>query len=85
MKQVDNMKLISDNQAGFRKGRSTLENIFILVTLINMTHQKGGKIYAFFIDLKTAFDKIPRQKMWSKMIKLGLSGDITDCIRDIPI
>lgn len=83
MKQVDNMGLIPDNQAGFRKGRSTIDNIFILVTLINMTHQNGKRMYGFFIDLKAAFDKIPRGKMWAKMTKLGLPADIIDCIREI--
>ena len=47
--------IILDNQAGFRKGFSTTDNMFILHILIQLAFQSKRKLFCAFIDLKTGF------------------------------
>jgi len=55
-KYTDNIELITKAQAGFRKGYSTLDNIFILHSLISIYLSSGKKLYCTFIDSRKAFD-----------------------------
>lgn len=44
-------EIIPDNQAGFRKGMGTLDNIYMLNYLINrQLDKKGGRLTALFVD-----------------------------------
>jgi len=70
----DEINLISSSQAGFRKGHSTSDNIFILHSLINLYLSKKKKLFCTFIDFKAAFDKVWRTGLWTKMIKNNVNG-----------
>ena len=55
---------IHDSQFGFMPGRSTTDAIFILRQTIEK-HREGQKnIRVTFIDLKKAYDRIPREEIW---------------------
>ena len=44
---------ILEGQAGFRKDYSTIDNIFVLDTIINKTlHTPKAKLYCVFVDFK---------------------------------
>lgn len=62
-KEVEIKEMLPESQSGFRRGRSTMDNIFILNHLIQKKKKKGEKekIYMMFADLKAAFDKIDRE------------------------
>lgn len=63
---------LKESQAGFRKGRGTREHIFVLNSLINNSlKREKGRLYACFVDFKTAFDSIDREKMMEKLEKMG--------------
>ena len=63
------MTLIINAQAGFRKGFSSNDNIFILHTLISIYFSFGKKLFCSFIDFKSAFDTVWRIGLWQKMQK----------------
>jgi hypothetical protein len=48
-------EILKENQAGFRKGYSTTDNICSLHALISLYFSFGKQL---FIDLKKAFDKV---------------------------
>ena len=58
--------IISDSQFGFRKGRSTIDAIFILKGIVDSVINSKGRLYCAFIDLKRAFDSINRNALWLK-------------------
>ena len=80
---VSKNKLLSDFQAGFRKSYSTLDNIFILDTIIqDRLRKKGGALYCCFVDLKKAFDWIDRRALFYKLHKLGLPARMLEFLKD---
>lgn len=59
--ECENKNLILKSQNGFKKGRGTIDNIFMMDHLIQREkREKDGKIYTTFIDLKAAFDNVDR-------------------------
>ena len=67
-------------QNGFRKGRGTVDNLFILQQLIDNYIEKGEKLYAFFIDFTKAFDYVVRDNLWLKLLKCGVKGKMLNII-----
>ena len=51
-------KIITEEQAGFRAGRNTTEQIFNLRMLFEKYLQHQQDLYCVFIDFKKAFDRI---------------------------
>ncbi len=51
-------KIIAEEQAGFRAGRSTTEQIFNLRILSEKYLQYPQDLYHVFIDFKKAFDRV---------------------------
>ena len=76
--------IISDHQAGFREGYCTIDNIFIIRTIIDRALlKKRGKLYCCFIDFRKAFDCVNRQALWYKMHGVGVSGKMIQQLRSI--
>lgn len=66
--------LLPENQCGFRTGRSCVDHIFTLSSIIDITLRlKNRKLYAAFIDFKKAFDSVNHQILFSKLFSLGIS------------
>jgi len=64
--ETERRMLLRETQAGFRKGRSTLDNIFVLSHVAQREKNKEGrdrKVYAFFADLRAAFDNVDRNTL----------------------
>ena len=89
---ANEISLISENQAGFRKGYSTVDNIFILHTLVELYFSFGKKLFCTFIDFKRAFDTVSRSCLWKKLQLSSIKGkcfkvifnmyqDIKSCVK----
>ena len=70
------INLISKVQAGFRKGHSIIDNIFVLYSLITIYFSRGKKLFCTFVDFKSAFDTVWRSGLWQKMLKSNIKGKI---------
>ena len=68
---------LSESQSGFRKNYSTVDNAFVLQSLIDRyLSRKGRKLYMAFVDFKQAFDRVHREKLWSVLQKAGIKGKL---------
>lgn len=76
-------RILHENQSGFRQGYSTVDNLFTLQNIIALTMEKKKKLYAFFVDFKTAFDSVPRKKLFYKLSNAGLSTKFVNNIKDM--
>ena len=58
--------ILAEEQARFRPGRSTVEQVFALKMLIqHRIEKKDGKVFAVFINYKKVFDRV---KAWCTVI-----------------
>ena len=65
-------KIIAEEQAGFRAGRSTTEQIFNLGILCEKCLQHQQDFYHVFIDFKKAFDRVWHAALWATMKKYNI-------------
>jgi hypothetical protein len=84
--EIEEKQVIPDNQARFRKGRGTMENVRVCI-LDNLTKnelkKKGGRTYALFVDFRAAFDKVDREKMFECKREGGISEWLIRMIEEI--
>lgn len=55
--------VLGDYQNGFRPGRSTINAIHTIDQMVQKTWEHNGELHIIFIDFRSAFDSINRQKM----------------------
>lgn len=68
----------------FKNGRKAIDNIFILNHLVpREKKEKSKKVYAAFIDLKAAFNKVNRNILWKIMNDKGISKRIKRRLEEI--
>ena len=70
-------EFIAEEQAGFRAGRSTTEQIFNLRILRKKYLQHQQDLYHVFIDFKKAFDSDWHAALWATMKKYNISTNLT--------
>ena len=68
-------------QAGYRKGRGTTEQVFILRNIIEQVNEWQATLYLNFIDFEKAFDSIHRESMWIIMDKYGIPQKIIRMVK----
>ena len=64
---------LPESQCGFRKGRSCADMIFTVRQLVEKSWEQDSKVFLTFIDLKKAYDSVPRGgELWLALRKLGV-------------
>ena len=72
---MEDNKLLSNVQTGFRKGRSTIDHLIRLQDTINKYNLNRGYTVAVFIDFQSAFDMLWHDGLKVKLKKLGITGE----------
>ena len=70
--QKNAAKILHPSQHGFIKGHSTQDNLRYVATQIKNNLKNG---YLFFIDLKSAFDLVPRNLVYQQLKALNILSD----------
>ena len=76
-------KIIAEEQAGFRAGRSTTEQIFNLRILCEKYLQHQQDLYHVFIDFMKAFDRAWHAALWTIMKKYNFSTNLSQVIKNL--
>ena len=79
----ENETILSDAQFGFRPKLGTVDAIFAFSSIVTKFLGRKSKLYSCFIDYKQAFDRVDRVKLWRKVAKLGLAGNILNVIQSL--
>ena len=66
--------VLTDAQAGFRKGQSTIDHIFTSHAAIEKQFANNSKLYVEFLDFKKAYDTVNRNILWSVLFHSGIQG-----------
>ncbi len=72
---------ISEEQGGFRKGRGCVDQTFSLKITVEKILMKGKKIYAAFINLEKAYDRIHWMAMWNVLKMYGVGGSLMNGVK----
>ena len=59
-------------QAGFRIGRSTIEQIFVLRNILEEAIEWNSSLYICFVDYEKVFDSVHRETLWKTMQSHGI-------------
>ena len=76
-------KIIAEEQAGFKAGRSTTEQIFNLRILCEKYLQHQQDLYHVFIDFKKAFYRVWDAALWATMTKYTISINLIRVIKSL--
>lgn len=63
---------IGKYQAGFRRGRSTVDQVFTLRTILERGHEYKIHTHHLFVDFKSAYDSIKRPKLYEALREMGI-------------
>nr|VZI31523.1 unnamed protein product [Spirometra erinaceieuropaei] len=74
MQFLEQHRLLSDAQHGFRSGRSCLTNLFFTLERYTKARDEGNVVHAIYIDFKKAFDSVPHQRLLHKLCNAGSLG-----------
>ncbi|MEW8548380.1 MAG: reverse transcriptase family protein, partial [Candidatus Thiodiazotropha sp.] len=75
---AEKYRIYIEAQAGFRKNMGTVDNIFILNSLITHLLNQNKQLYCVFVDFTKAFDFVVRDILWYKLLKFGVRGRMLD-------
>lgn len=79
---IDKHKLISKNQYGFQKGKSTNQLIGDFANLINSSLNKSHHVLVLFLDFSKAFDTLNHNKLVDALERVGIRGKLADWLRN---
>ena len=82
LQQYVNQEL-SDVQAGFRKGRGTINQIANIRWIIEKAREFQKNIYFCFIDYAKAFDCVDHHKLWKTLKERGIPHHLTCLLRNL--
>ena len=76
---------IKEEQAGFRAGRRTTEQIINLTILCEKYLQHQQSLYRVFVDFKKAFDRVWHAALWATMRLYNINANLIrtiECLYD---
>ncbi|GFU46916.1 probable RNA-directed DNA polymerase from transposon X-element [Trichonephila clavipes] len=79
--QLEKNKCIPLFQSGFRKGRSTLDNIITLENKIRNAFVRRNHLVSIFFDIEKAYDRTWRYGILRTLFNFGLRGNLPTFIK----
>lgn len=73
--------LLGEYQSGFRPGRSTVDQIFVLRQILEKTHEFNIDTFHLFIDFKAAYDSILRNKLYEAMNEFQIPSKLIRLVK----
>ena len=73
--------VLHESQCGFRRGRSTIDMIFVARRLQKKCREQHHDLYLAFVDLTKAFDTVNRDLLWNILRKFGCPPTFIDILQ----
>ena len=72
---ADRVGALSDLQGGFRAGRGTVDQMFILNEIVAQRAEAKRPTFSCFVDIAKAYDTVWRPGLWAKLQETGCDAD----------
>jgi hypothetical protein len=82
-KYLETNNILAEEQNGFRVGRSCIDHIFVMCTVLRNRKMLGKETFLCFIDYKKAFDSVDRNLLLFKLSNIGVSGYMYSAISSL--
>ena len=76
-------EILSEAQAGFRGGCSTIDQMFTLRSIAEKYLEQGTDLYAWYIDFRKVFDSVWREGLWKVMRFYGYPEKIVRLLKNL--
>ena len=80
VQEITNGK-VSEEQGGFRTGKGCVDQIFNMRMIIEKMLAKDKNVYAAFMDLEKAFDRVDWEAMWDVLNVYGVGGRLLSGVK----
>ena len=76
-------EVVPDSQCGFRKERGCIDMIFCARQLIEKAREHNTRIYMLFVDLRKAYDSVPKEALWRVLTKYSIPPVLVNIIKSL--
>ena len=73
-------RILPESQCGFRRSHSCTDMIFIVRQLVDKAIEHQAKQYIIYVDLRKAYDSVPRDAIWGILKKFGVPEILVNII-----
>jgi hypothetical protein len=74
-------EIIGDHQLGFRRNKSTIDQIFHILQILEKKWEYNGTVHQLLIDFKKAYDSVRREAFYSILIEFGIPRKLVGLIK----
>jgi hypothetical protein len=74
-------QVIGDHQCGFRRNRSTTDQILYIRQILEKKWEYNGTVHQIFIDFKKAYDSIKREVIYNILLEFGVPKKLIRLIK----
>jgi sorting nexin-29 len=74
-------EIMGDHQCGFRRNRSTADQIFYIGQILGKKWEYNGTVHQLFIDFKKAYDSVRREVLYNVVIEFGIPRKLVGLIK----
>jgi sorting nexin-29 len=74
-------EIIGDHQCGFRRNRSTTDQIFYIRQILEKKWEYNGTVHQLLIDFKKAYDSATREVLYNILIEFGIPRKLVGLIK----
>ena len=82
-KYLESNNIFAEEQNGFRAGRSCIDHIFVMCTVLRNRKLLRKDTFLCFIDFKKAFDSVDRNLLLFKLSNIGVHGHMYTAISSL--
>jgi hypothetical protein len=77
------VEITGDHQCGFRRNRSTTNQIFYTWQILDKKWEHNGTVHQLFIDFKKAYDSVRREVIHNILIEFGIPRKLVGLIKNV--
>ncbi|KAJ4438965.1 hypothetical protein ANN_14919 [Periplaneta americana] len=74
-------EIIGDHQCGFRRNRSTIDQIFCIRQIMEKKWKYKGTVHQLFIDFKKAYGSVKRKVLYDILFEIGIPKKLVRLIK----